>query len=75
MSLDSFSLSFLRAFVPLWRIVFLRKTRGVMRFCDHGGAADFYRSGNCRGIRVQIDLDLLAGRVGILGQRRAARKR
>jgi len=37
-----------------------------MRFCDHGGAAEFYKRGICRGIWVKIDLDLLSGRVGFL---------
>ena len=39
------ALFLLRAFVSLWRIVFLRKTGAVMRFCDHGGAAVFIRVG------------------------------
>ena len=60
------SISCLCVFVSLWRIVFLRKTGGVMRFCDHGGAAFVYKSGNCRGICVKIVLDFLAGRVGFL---------
>jgi hypothetical protein len=47
-------------------MVLLCKTGEVMRFCDHGGAADFYKRGICRGICVKIVLDLLAERVGFL---------
>ena len=66
-------MSFLLLFsVSLWLCVSvldmpsLRKTGGVMRFCDHGSAADVYRNGNCRGICVKIVLELSAGRVGFL---------
>jgi hypothetical protein len=48
------------------RIVSLRKTDEVMRFCDHGGAADFYKRGICRGIWMKIVLELWAGLVGFL---------
>jgi hypothetical protein len=48
------------------RIILLRKTGEVMRFCDHGGAADFYRSGNRRGNWVEIVLDFFSRAVGFL---------
>ena len=44
----------------------LCKTGGVMRFCDHGGAAVVYKSGKCRGICVKIVLDFSLGAVGFL---------
>ena len=67
----------LRVFVSLWRIVFLRKTGAVVRFCDHGRAADFYKRGICRGIWVKIVLDFWFGAVGFLinGAQRAVRAR
>jgi hypothetical protein len=37
-----------------------------MRFFDHGGAADFYKQVNCRGICVKMVSEFLAGRVGVL---------
>jgi hypothetical protein len=37
-----------------------------MRFCDHGGAARFYKRGICRGNCVKIVLDLSFGAVGFL---------
>jgi hypothetical protein len=37
-----------------------------MRFCEHRGAARFYKSGICRGFCVEIVLDFLAGAVGFL---------
>jgi hypothetical protein len=37
-----------------------------MRFCDHGGAANFYKREICRGNCVKIVLDWIAGRVGFL---------
>src|SRR5437868_11086653 len=64
----SFTTSCLRASMPscLSCISPLRKTGGVMRFCDHGGAADFYKRGNCRGIWVEIVLEFSSGAVGFL---------
>ena len=44
----------------------LCKTGAVMRFCDHGGAADFYKRGNCRGKWVAIVLELGREWVGFL---------
>jgi hypothetical protein len=37
-----------------------------MRFGDHGGAADFYKRGFCRGICVGIVLEFCLGAVGFL---------
>jgi len=37
-----------------------------MRFCDHVGAADFYKSGICRGICVEIVLEFAFEAVGFL---------
>jgi hypothetical protein len=37
-----------------------------MRFGEHFCAADFYKSGNCRGICVEIVLDFGFGAVGFL---------
>jgi hypothetical protein len=37
-----------------------------MRFGDHGGAALVYKRGKCRGICVEIILDLLVKAVGFL---------
>jgi hypothetical protein len=53
----------------------LRKTGGVMRFGEHFCAADFYKSGKCRGIYVEIVLDLSLGAIGFLvtGAQRALR--
>ena len=48
------------------RIVSLRKTGAMMRFCDHGSAAGLYKSGNCRGICVEIVLDFSLGAIGFL---------
>ena len=48
------------------RIVFLRKTGGVMRFGEHFCAADFYKRGFCRGNCLKIVLELAAGAVGFL---------
>src|SRR5207247_7591179 len=44
-----------------------------MRFCDHGGAARFYKRGNCRGFCVKIVLEFFFGAGWIFDQRRAAR--
>ena len=44
----------------------LRKTAEVLRFCDHGGAADLYKSGNRRGICLKTLWDFSCGAVGIL---------
>jgi hypothetical protein len=46
--------------------VLLCKTGGVMRFGEHFCAADFYKSGFCRGKWVKIFLDLVSGAVGFL---------
>jgi hypothetical protein len=46
--------------------VLLRKTGGVLRFRDHGGAAVVYKSGKSRGICVEIVLDFSFGAVGFL---------
>jgi hypothetical protein len=37
-----------------------------MRFCEHGGAADFYKRGKCRGFCGEIVLDLVSEAVGFL---------
>ena len=58
--------AFLRVFVSPWRIGFPRKTGGVMRAVDHGGAADFCKQGNSRRICVKIVLDFWFGAVGFL---------
>jgi len=64
----------LDAFVPLAHSVPLCKTGAVMRFGDHFCAADFYKSGICRGICGKIFSDRAAGAVGFLvtGAQRAA---
>jgi hypothetical protein len=56
--------------------VLLYKTGRVMRGVDHGGAADFYKNGFCRGKCVIIVLDLGGGAVGFLvnGAQRARRR-
>ena len=48
-----------------------------MRFGEHFCAADFYKSGICRGICVEIVLDFGFGAVGFLvnGAQRAGRVR
>jgi hypothetical protein len=48
-----------------------------MRFGEHGGAADFYKQGNCRGICMEIVLDFSFGAVGfvITGAQRAGSSR
>ena len=58
-------------------MLLLRKTGGVLRFFDHGGAARFYKRGNCRGIWVEIVLDFSSRAVGFLvnGAQRASLKR
>ncbi len=43
-----------------------RKTGGVMRFFDHGGAADFYKRGIPPGIWSKIVLDWSSEEVGFL---------
>jgi hypothetical protein len=37
-----------------------------MRFCEHGGAADFYKRGKCRGFCGEIVLDLVSEAVVFL---------
>jgi hypothetical protein len=58
--------SCLDAFVPVAHFLPRRKTGAVLRFCDHGGAARFYKSGKCRGNWVKIVLDFSLGTVGFL---------
>jgi hypothetical protein len=58
--------SCLDAFVPAVHSVPLCKTGGVLRFGEHFCAADFYKQGNCREIRVEIVLELDFGAVGFL---------
>ena len=69
--------SCLDVFVPVYALSPLCKTGGVMRFGEHFCAARFHKSGNCRGICVEIVLDFSFGAVGFLvtGAQRAGVKR
>jgi hypothetical protein len=58
--------AFVRSLFVLRASRSLCKTGVVMRFGEHFRAADFYKSGNCRGICVKVVLDSLLGQVGFL---------